>query len=137
MTSLAARGPHDLAAIFREHAPYVWRVLRRMGVREADVEDVTQEVFVVVHRRLPEFEGRSAMRTWIYGICLRVASDHRRRGKRLSGVCRGNSALARSQRTLRDFERQPASGRAEPQLDERRTPGVGHRWLIWKRRAGA
>ncbi len=75
----ARSASHDLTAIFREHAPYAWRVLRRMGVAEADVEDVVQEVFVVVHRRLAEFEGRSSLRTWIYGICLRTASDHRRR----------------------------------------------------------
>lgn len=67
------------AAIFREHAPYVWRVMRRLGVREADAEDLCQEVFVVVHRRLGDFEERSSMRTWIYGIAIRVASDHRRR----------------------------------------------------------
>jgi RNA polymerase sigma-70 factor (ECF subfamily) len=67
------------AEVFREHAPYVWRVLRRLGVREADAEDLCQEVFVVVHRKLPEFEGRSSVRTWIYGIAARVASDHRRR----------------------------------------------------------
>jgi RNA polymerase sigma-70 factor (ECF subfamily) len=66
-------------AVFREHASSVWRALRRLGVREADVEDVAQEVFVVVHRRLPEFEGRSTLRTWLYGICVRAASDHRRR----------------------------------------------------------
>lgn len=66
-------------AIFREHAPHVWRALRRLGVREADVEDVAQEVFVVVHRKLPEFEGRSTLKTWIYGICVRTASDYRRR----------------------------------------------------------
>lgn len=75
-----AGGPAgDLAQIFRAHAPFVWRVLRRLGVREADVEDVAQEVFVVVHRRLPDFEGRSSVQTWVYGICVRVASDHRRR----------------------------------------------------------
>lgn len=67
------------ATIFHEHAPLVWRALRRLGVAEADVEDLSQEVFVVVHRKLPEFEGRSKMATWIYGICVRVASDHRRR----------------------------------------------------------
>lgn len=66
-------------AIFRAHAPYVWRVLRRLGVPPADVEDVCQEVFLVVHRKLHTFHGGSAMRTWIYGIATRVASEHRRR----------------------------------------------------------
>ena len=64
--------------VFREHAPFVWRALRRLGVSEADADDVCQEVFVVVHRKLPEFEGRSTLRTWIYGICVRTASSHRR-----------------------------------------------------------
>ncbi len=64
---------------FRAHAPYVWRVLRRLGVRPADVEDVCQEVFLVVHRRFATFHGGSSMRTWIYGIATRVASEYRRR----------------------------------------------------------
>ncbi|MCC6215182.1 MAG: RNA polymerase sigma factor [Polyangiaceae bacterium] len=68
-----------LRRIFDEHAGYVWRALRHLGVPEADVDDVCQEVFVVVHRRLSAFEGRSTLRTWIYGICLRAASDYRRR----------------------------------------------------------
>lgn len=71
--------PRSVAELFREHAPFVWRVLRRMGVREADVEDACQEVFLVVHRKLPEFEERSAIRTWIYGITIRVAKDARRK----------------------------------------------------------
>ncbi len=71
----------NLTAIFREHAPFVWRALRRLGVHERDVEDVCQEVFVVVHRKLGDFEGRSSMRTWIYGICARTASDYRRSGR--------------------------------------------------------
>lgn len=69
----------SLRTVFDEHARYVIRTLRHFGVREADVEDVAQEVFVAVHRKLPEFEGRSKLRTWLYAICLRVASDHRRR----------------------------------------------------------
>jgi RNA polymerase sigma-70 factor (ECF subfamily) len=70
-----------LADIFREYAPFVWRGLRRLGVPESDVEDVCQEVFVVVHRKLGDFEGRSSLRTWIYGICVRTASDYRRSGR--------------------------------------------------------
>src|SRR6188768_4247016 len=68
-----------MRTIFDEHARYVIRTLRHLGIQEADVEDVAQEVFVTVHRKLAEFEGRSKLRTWLYGICLRVASDHRRR----------------------------------------------------------
>jgi RNA polymerase sigma-70 factor (ECF subfamily) len=68
-----------MRTIFDEHARYVIRTLRHLGISEADVEDVGQEVFVTVHRKLAEFEGRSKLRTWLYAICLRVASDHRRR----------------------------------------------------------
>lgn len=74
-----AQSSSAFADIFREHASHVWRALRRLGVPEADVEDVAQEVFVVVHRKLPEFEGRSTLKTWIYGICVRSASDYRRK----------------------------------------------------------
>jgi RNA polymerase sigma-70 factor (ECF subfamily) len=48
-------------------------------VPEADADDMCQEVFVIAHRRLADFEGRSSVRTWVYGICVRVASDYRRR----------------------------------------------------------
>jgi RNA polymerase sigma-70 factor (ECF subfamily) len=65
--------------VFRDNVPFAWRTLRRLGVREADVADVCQEVFVVVHRRLGDFDAAFAMRTWIYGICLRTASQYRRR----------------------------------------------------------
>jgi RNA polymerase sigma-70 factor (ECF subfamily) len=68
-----------LRELFDHYAPYIFRSLRHLGVAEADVEDVCQEVFITVHRKLPEFEGRSAIKTWIYGICLRTASDYRRR----------------------------------------------------------
>jgi len=63
-------------------APYVLRVLPRMGVRGADLDDVAQEVFLAVHRGLPTFEGRSHLRTWVYGICIRTCSNHRRRAHR-------------------------------------------------------
>lgn len=83
-----ARNDRDTAAragvpsfheVFTEYGPFVWRSVRYLGIREADIEDVCQEVFIVVHRKLPEFEGRSTIRTWLYGICLRVARDHRAR----------------------------------------------------------
>lgn len=65
--------------LFARESPYVRRVLRRHGVRPADVEDACQEVFLVVYRRLHEFEQRSSLRTWLYGICIRVGANQRRR----------------------------------------------------------
>jgi RNA polymerase sigma-70 factor (ECF subfamily) len=79
----AAAATHRLttAEVFHENAPFAWRVLRRLGVAERDVDDVCQEVFVTVHRRLGEFEGRSSVRTWVYAICVRTASDYRKRAR--------------------------------------------------------
>jgi RNA polymerase sigma-70 factor, ECF subfamily len=65
------------ADIFRTQARYLWRALLGLGVRPADADDVCQEVLLIVHRRLPEFDGR-ALRSWLYAICLRVASEYRR-----------------------------------------------------------
>jgi RNA polymerase sigma-70 factor, ECF subfamily len=68
--------------IVREHSRYVFRVLRCLGVRHADLEDVCQEVFIVVHRKLPSYEPRAALSTWIYAIALRVVSDYHKRAYR-------------------------------------------------------
>lgn len=64
--------------VYEEQFRFVWRSLRRLGVRESDVADAAQDVFLVVHRRLDEFEGRSKVSTWLYGICYRIARDRRR-----------------------------------------------------------
>ena len=73
-----AEGHVDFVAIYDGYAPFVWRAVTRLGVASGAVEDVVQEVFLVVHRRLGEFEGRSSLRTWIFGIAIRVARRHRR-----------------------------------------------------------
>jgi len=72
----------DANAIYRSHGAFVWRNLRRLGIPENMVEDVLQDVFMVVHRRLPEFAGRSSLKTWLFGIVLRVVKTHRRSQKR-------------------------------------------------------
>jgi RNA polymerase sigma-70 factor (ECF subfamily) len=63
--------------IFEQYAAYLCRSLLSLGVKPSEVEDVCQEVLLIVHRRLPEFDGK-ALRSWLYGICLRVAANHRR-----------------------------------------------------------
>lgn len=75
----AFEGARTFGELYAAHASFVWRSLRRLGVPLADAPDACQEAFVVVHRKLPGFDQRSTLRTWLFGICLRVASDWRRR----------------------------------------------------------
>lgn len=65
-------------ALYDAHVNFVWRCLRRLGVRESDLMDVTQKVFLTAFIKLPDFEGRSALTSWLFGICQRIASDYRR-----------------------------------------------------------
>jgi RNA polymerase sigma-70 factor (ECF subfamily) len=71
-------GPPAFEHVYREHVRFVWRTVRRLGVRDTDVEDVCQRVFEIVHRQLPEFRGDARITTWLFGIVRRVVSDHRR-----------------------------------------------------------
>ena len=68
----------EFREIYETYFEFVWCSLRRLGVREADMMDLTQKVFLTVHVGLAEFEGRSQIRTWMFGICRRIASDYRR-----------------------------------------------------------
>jgi RNA polymerase sigma-70 factor (ECF subfamily) len=68
----------EFRAVYEAHFRFVWGALRRLGVREADALDLTQKVFLTLHARAGDFEGRSKLRTFIFGICQRVASDYRR-----------------------------------------------------------
>jgi RNA polymerase sigma-70 factor (ECF subfamily) len=69
----------SFASLFESQASFVWRVLARLGIPTADLPDVSQEVFLSAHKLLPTFEQRCSVTTWLYGICVRVASTHRRR----------------------------------------------------------
>ena len=69
--------------VFDSHARFVWRSLSGLGVHPADVPDASQQVFLIVHARLQaERIPAAAMRTFAYGVCLRIASDFRRRAHR-------------------------------------------------------
>jgi len=83
-----------------------------MGIAEADVDDVFQEVFVVAHRRLGDFEGRSSVQTWLYGICVRVASDYRKRARR-----EGQESSGHQQTVAASQEDDVAMHQARAELD--------------------
>lgn len=87
--------------LYRDHADFVWRAVLRMGILEAQAEDAAHEVFLVARRKLPEFRGDAAVRTWLYAITRGVCANLRR-------------ARARRERRLRALE-QPLP---PPDLDE-------------------
>lgn len=69
----------DFRTIFETEFDYVWRSLRRLGVRERDVDDVTHDTFIVVYRTLEQYDPSRPLRPWLFGIASRHAANYRRR----------------------------------------------------------
>jgi RNA polymerase sigma-70 factor (ECF subfamily) len=68
--------------VYETYFAFVFRNARRLGVAEASVDDVVQEVFMVLSRRLHDYDGRTPLRGWIYGILCNVVRDYRRSRRR-------------------------------------------------------
>ncbi len=64
--------------LYQKHFDFVWRSVRMMGASPDTADDVVQDVFLVAHRRLGDFEARASERTWLFAIARRVVSSHRR-----------------------------------------------------------
>ena len=77
----APEGP-SLRDLFAIHAGYVWNTLRRLGVPTPDLEDLTHDVFLQVHRHLEDYDGSRPVRPWLFGFAYRIASQTRRRAHR-------------------------------------------------------
>lgn len=87
------RAPHvrrltaaDFPEVYRVELGYVLRTLRRLGVREADLEDVAHEAFVAVVRHLPDYDPERPIRRWLFGFAFRMASDYRKRAHNVNEV---------------------------------------------------
>src|SRR5438874_10397920 len=65
--------------VFRDYAPRVYNLARRMLGNDADAEDVTQEVLLQVVRKLDTFRGESAFPTWLHRVTVNAALAHRRK----------------------------------------------------------
>jgi RNA polymerase sigma-70 factor (ECF subfamily) len=104
--------------VFENNVRFVWRVLEHHGMRGSDVEDATQEVFLVVARKMHELEDDSKLRSWLYGIARRVASSQRRRAyvrrEELMDVPPSVGAAAKQQEEMERFE---ALGRLQTVLE--------------------
>jgi RNA polymerase sigma-70 factor (ECF subfamily) len=77
----AAGSALDVRGIFEAEYDYVYNSLLRLGVREADVEDLVQETLLAVHRRLDTYDRSRPLRPWLFGVAFRVASEFRRRAR--------------------------------------------------------
>lgn len=99
----------DFRAIYESEATYVFATLRRLGVPESDLPDVTHDVFVTVVRRLADYDHSRALRPWLFGIAYRLAADYRR--------------LARHKHEVSDASSDPpdAAPAADEQLAEEQT----------------
>ncbi len=80
-TAAGAVAVPAFAEVYDGHFTAVWHALRRLGVWERDLDDAAHDVFVVVHRRLPDFEAGRPVRPWLLGIAAKVASEFRRRSQ--------------------------------------------------------
>jgi RNA polymerase sigma-70 factor (ECF subfamily) len=95
----------DLPAVYEAQFDFVWRSARRLGVTRAALDDVVQEVFLIVHRKLAGFERRSSLRSWLFAITRRVVRDHRRSQRRrpteaIADDAGDAGAIAPDERTL-------------------------------------
>lgn len=91
--------------VFDQHLAFVWRTLRCQNVAPKDLEDVAQEVFLVIFRKLPQYEERGHLRGWIYRICLHAASTYRRR------------ARVRREILVHDIPEPPPTGLLDPEFE--------------------
>ena len=69
----------NLTTIYRDHGQFIWLSLQRFGVHLPDLDDLAHDVFMVVHRKVSRLDPRGPIRPWLFGICMRVAANYRRR----------------------------------------------------------
>jgi RNA polymerase sigma-70 factor, ECF subfamily len=68
----------DFAVVFAEQIRYLWYTLRRLGIRDSDLEDIAHEVMLRVHAQLPHHDPEHPIRPWLFGLALGAAANYRR-----------------------------------------------------------
>ena len=105
----------NLSVIHAEQADFVWITLQRFGVAPPDLEDAFQDVFIVVKQRIAAFDWACPLTTWLFAVCRRVASTHRRRADRDRG--RYEPLVDELADTARSPEEVVADRQAQARLD--------------------
>lgn len=95
--------------VYREYFDFVWSSARRLGIQPSGMDDLIQEVFLVVHAKLYTVEKRESLRSWIYSVVRRTASNHRRAKRTHADASSGppgdGEALSREPTPLENTER--------------------------------
>jgi RNA polymerase sigma-70 factor (ECF subfamily) len=121
---LADAPARSFADLYRAQAKFVWRMLRRLGVPEADLDDAMHEVFMVAFRRRESLWGPEYERSWLFGIARRVAQQTRRKVQRRPDALDEASPAARTddgpERQVARREELAIARAAIDGLDERR-----------------
>ncbi|HTJ42424.1 MAG TPA: sigma-70 family RNA polymerase sigma factor [Kofleriaceae bacterium] len=101
--------PRDFDAVYAEHAAFVWRALRALGVAPAQLDDAMQDVFVVVHQKLESFDGEARLTTWLFAIARRIASHYRRAAGRAARSEAVDHEIASETSTFEETSRREAA----------------------------
>ncbi|HJL15623.1 MAG TPA: sigma-70 family RNA polymerase sigma factor [Sandaracinaceae bacterium LLY-WYZ-13_1] len=119
--SQSSRAARSLGRVFAEEGAFVLRTIRRMGASPMDAEDLTQQVFVVLHRRPDLLAGDAPVRSVLFGVLRRVLADHRKRERRAPARARVEASVEPEQeRRLQRSEARRRLDEALAQLDDRR-----------------
>lgn len=117
-------GPLVFDEVFRSHFRYVWNSLRRLGVRPADLEDLTHDVFVIVHRKGDQYDPERPLKPWLFAIAANCASDYRRKASHRREFARDDIEMVdptpSTLETLESKERRLLVERALASVDESR-----------------
>jgi RNA polymerase sigma-70 factor, ECF subfamily len=115
--------PPDFDEVYEAYFNFVWRSVLNRGIPAWGVDDVVQEVFIVVHRKLPGFEGRSSLKTWLAMVVRRVVADHvRKRGNAPAGESLQGDGVSQLQGPVEALEAKVAARILDALLAEMTEP---------------
>lgn len=110
----------DFATVYDLHFQFVWRLAANCRVPASHLDDVVQETFLAIHRKLPTFEGRSSLRTWIASVTRITAMEfvRRKRHQLLGSEVDPDASASAALNPAEQLEAQAAAALLDQFLDE-------------------
>src|SRR5262245_30313270 len=110
----------DFAALYDRYFAFVWRLAANSRVPASHLDDVVQETFLAIHRKLPSFEGRSSLRTWIAAVTRNTVKEflRRKRHQILGNEVDPDSSASASMNPVEQLEASAAAALLDRFLDE-------------------